>query len=205
MRALLLLVFATVVFGQDLILPGVGVGTITKDSTEASLRQQFGKDAVVADIEEGEGSTSHGLLLFPKDPSRRLAIVWKKQQPAHPSDIYICYLAPQDQPCRWHTAGGSTLGTTLSKIVALNGREIRLLTWGSDIGGATMSMQGGKLDKWFKAKTGSLWFWFGPDRNAKLSPWDEAVIYQREQEVSSAIPAMRRAAPRITRMGMSFD
>lgn len=58
MRLLIMLIFSVVAYGQDWIVPGVGVGQVTKDSTEASLLAELGTDAVVADVYIGEGCSS---------------------------------------------------------------------------------------------------------------------------------------------------
>lgn len=98
MRLGVLLLIAGIVCAQDLIIPGVGVGPVNKDSTEASLVADLGSDAVVADVDIGEGMFERGLVIYPNDPLRKLAVTWNRQgRPRSGHDFRLI---------RWGTDGG---------------------------------------------------------------------------------------------------
>src|SRR6266478_2209381 len=106
---------------DDLIVPGLRVGPVTRTSTEQSLLRSLGKTAIKEDVQIGEGMTEPGLVIYKHDPTRRLAVVWNDDKPAHPATIFICY-GEVDTPCRWHTASGIANGVTLKDIERRNGR-----------------------------------------------------------------------------------
>src|SRR5690242_14753899 len=76
---------------DDLIVPGFRVGPVSRTSTERSLLQSLGTAAVKEDVQVGEGITEPGLVIYKDDPTRRLAVVWNDEKPAHPATIFICY------------------------------------------------------------------------------------------------------------------
>jgi hypothetical protein len=129
-----------------LIVPGIRVGPVTRTSTEQSLRRALGNRAVKEKIDVGEGVDEPGLVLYPNDPTRRLEITWNKDQPPHPELVFICR-SEHEVACKWRTAQGIGMGTSLRELEKLNGRPFEMVGWGSDVGGNLTSFQGGRLDK----------------------------------------------------------
>jgi hypothetical protein len=130
---------------DDLIVPGVRVGPVARTSTEQALLETLGNDAVKAEADTGEGPES-GLMIYKDDPTRRLFVVWNDEKPVLPSIIYIC-LGTLDAQCRWRTASGIGMRTTLQELEKLNGRAFKMVGWGSDVGGNVVSFEAGKLDQ----------------------------------------------------------
>src|SRR5580704_10709856 len=73
---------------DDLIVPGLRVGPVSRASTEKSLLQSLGRDAVKEDVNIGEGMTQPGLVIYKSDPRRRLDVVWTDESPAHPQSVF---------------------------------------------------------------------------------------------------------------------
>lgn len=98
----------------------------------------------------------------------------------------ICY-EPKDSPCKWHTEGGITLGTTLERLETLNGREFQLSPEQGEGQGIVTSWQGGKL-------AGSLGE--GTGRKLKLQldirRLSSMGITQEQRDVFDQIYASRR-------------
>lgn len=138
---LLLLVLALPALAKEntLIVPGKSVGPITANSTRADLVRLFGaanlKDGT---LYEAEGEEVPGSVLFPKDPQRRLEILWTKRKRVATLKFY-------GQRSVWHTAEGITLGTSLAQLEKLNGKPFKFSGFGWDYGGQILDWQGGKL------------------------------------------------------------
>lgn len=203
MRLVSLMLFAILVQGQDLIVPGVGVGPVTRDSTEASLLAALGPDAVVADIDVGEGMFEQGLILYPQDPLHILAVTWNGQGQVRYVDI--CYGAKRGDRCAWHTREGVTLGTTLRELVRRNGREFRLVRWGTDVGGHVTSFAGGKLAGYTQERPGRFGIALDPPNDVRLTRQEDRSVYGTDLQVSSGLTAMRKLNPRVWAMGMWFS
>src|SRR5262249_33332195 len=134
---------------DSLIVPGVRVGPVTRNSTEQSVRQTFGKLAAKENIGVGEGVEEPGLVLNPSNPRRRLEITWNDDRPPHPAMIFICR-SEYNEDCQWRTAQGISIGTTLRELEKLNGKPFEMVGWGSDVGGNLTSFQGGRLEEEFR-------------------------------------------------------
>jgi hypothetical protein len=130
-----------------LVVPGVRVGPVSRTSTEISLIELLGNDAIKQNVEFGEGESQPGLVIYKDDPSRRLEIVWNRDVPAHPWYVFICRsdLTAPPPPCRWRTADGVGMGTALKELERLNGKPFTMVIWGSDAGGNVVSFDGGAL------------------------------------------------------------
>ena len=195
----LLLCSRTLPAADDLIVPNLRVGPITRTSTESQLLKIFGKLAVKQPIELGEGETEPGLVIYPDDPTRRLAITWNDQK--QPSIIFLCYQSP-DPPCRWHTSTGITLGTTLKDLERLNRRPFEMVVWGSDVGGNVVDYRGGALDRQF-----GLTLVPRIDKDGGYLPHltdGEFASVQGERFVLSTDPVLQKLNPYVAVMHLTF-
>ena len=190
-----------------LIVPGLRVGPVTRTSTEASLLRTLGKAAVKQDVDVGEGMTEPGLVIYKGDPSRTLAVVWGDDQPAHPATIFICY-GGTGKRCRWHTASGIGIGTTLRDLERRNGKPFEMVVWGSDVGGNVTSFDGGKLERELKSY-GVLGLTLVPRMYSqgeyipKLTP-EESEAVLGEKFVSSSNPVLQKLNPYVGSMSLDF-
>jgi len=193
---------------DDLIVPGVRVGPVSRASTERSLLASLGKAAVKEDVAIGEGMTEPGLVIYKNDPARRLAVIWNDEKPAHPATVFICYDALEPAPpCRWHTAGGIGMGTPLKELERRNGGPFEMTGWGFDLGGNIVSFGGGNLERELRG-TGALGLTLYPRTNQqgeyvpKIAD-EEFNAVQGDQILKSSDPILQKLNPRV--IGMSLD
>lgn len=127
-----------------LIVPGERVGKITPTSSESDLKKAYGDENVEEiEVSLGEGETEKGTVLFPKDPERRIQILWNDPRTkSNPVRIQI-----DDRRSRWKTAAGITIGTSLHELETINGKDFILTGFGWDYSGTVLSWNEGGLDK----------------------------------------------------------
>jgi hypothetical protein len=193
--------------GDDLIVPGVRVGPVTRTSTETSLLRELGKAVVKADVDVGEGMMEPGLIVYPDDPMRRLAVVWNNEKPAHPATIFICYNSGVPL-CRWRTASGIGTGTTLRDLERRNGGAFEMVVWGSDVGGNVVSYLGGKLERELRGY-GALGLNLAPRTDGagqylpKLTEREFAAV-RGERFVNSSDTVLQKLNPAVASMSLEF-
>lgn len=144
-------------FGQGeadpwLIVPNGDAGPINYRVTRSDLVQRYGAANVVdQEVGVGEGDTDTATVLFPKDPERRIEILWQdRQKEAYPSSVSI-----SGQASRWHAVHCISLGMLYSELARINGKPFPI-SWGTDQGNVVFSWNGGLLDK--DLKDVSVWF-----------------------------------------------
>ena len=192
---------------DDLIVPGVRVGPVSRTSTERSLRESLGRAAVKEDVEVGEGMTEPGLVIYKSDPTRRLDVIWNDEIPPHPATIFICRDAP-DGPCRWHTLSGIGMGTTLKELESRNGKPFEMVGWGTDVGGNVTSFEGGKLERELR-NFGVLGLTLVPRTNKegdyvpKLTV-EELDAVEGEKFILSSHPSLQKLNPYAAGMSLEF-
>jgi len=134
-----------------LILAGGEKGSINAHTTRQDLVRIYGASHVVdQDADVGEGEIEPETVLFPKDPERRIEVLWKNpDQRAEPASASI-----RGKASRWHAVHGISLGTTLTQLQRLNGRPFRfdLVNDGTDMANELISWHGGSLEKDFQGE-----------------------------------------------------
>jgi hypothetical protein len=110
--------------------------------TEQSLRMRYGDAAVTRErVQLGEGETAPGLVLFARDPERRLEI-----QLADTVSLTTPIRATVTaRGTRWFVYPGVTIGTRLDALERLNAGLFVLLGLSWDYAGTVMNWSGGKL------------------------------------------------------------
>jgi hypothetical protein len=128
------------------------------DDSLASLQERFGALNVrVEDIPGAEGEVSHGIVLFPDDPTRRAYLHFQDED--HLRGLALVRIV--DSQSTWALDGDVRMGTTLAELVARNGAPIEFSGFGWDYGGAIAGFRGGKLEP-----RNGAW----PRRGFRLSP-----------------------------------
>jgi hypothetical protein len=134
-----------------LILAGGAKGVINVHTTREQLVRLYGASNVVdQDADLGEGEIERETVLFPKDPKRRIEILWKNpDKRAEPVSASI-----RGTASRWHAVHGISLGTTLTELQRANGRPFRfdLVGDGTDMAHDEISWHGGSLEKDFRGE-----------------------------------------------------
>ena len=206
-----------------LILPGKRLGPITPDTGRADLERLFGKANIEdRDVDTGEGPEP-ATVVFPNIPDASLAILWRQELGGDlyhedrnkVSEILICYQRLTGI-CKWHTANGVSLGTTLERLETLNGHAFQIEPWGYDLGGIISSWMGGRLGSAFqdgrKARSGAdsgLWLTI----NWRQSPTGPTPpqrklmneIYHQKRKPLSSDQAVKQVHPLVERMRLVFS
>ncbi len=196
--------------GDDyLIVPGIRVGKIRSDTSEADLAKLFGAGLVKpAEIPMGEGETEPGTIILAPDSLSTLGIIWKdREHRNNPLEIRW-----QGTKCRWETAEGVTLGITLKELEAANGRPFQLLGFGWDYAGTFMRSNGGKLAYLDREHTssnrpsaGEILVRMQPPNGATgASPDSDYFAVSGDREFSSGHPAMQKLNPSVYEMIFFF-
>jgi Tfp pilus tip-associated adhesin PilY1 len=185
------------------IVPGERIGPLTPMTTFADLQQQFGAENVRREqVDIGEGFEEPGAIVYPGSASKRLAVLWRNgKEPEGPATVMICYGDNPAGTCEWKTEEGVTLGTTLSRLEALNRRPFRLSGFGWDYSGTVTSWNSGQLENVFNRK-GRLIVRLIP-RDSKPTPEYRQV--EGDGDFSSGHPAMQKLDPRVYALTLQFE
>lgn len=182
------------------IVPGVRVGAITKNVSEAALRKIYGSKNVKSElIGLGEGETTPGTVIFPNDKNRRIEIVWKNKK-MKKSPEFVQFSGEQSL---WKTKKGIGLGTSLKELERFNGRSFTLAGFEWDYAGAVFSWKGGKLAKEFGKEGKKVALRLNP-RDYRKSLEKDLNSVAGDGEFSSANKAMQRINPIVYYVIVSF-
>jgi hypothetical protein len=124
--------------------PGEGAGDITARSSEAQIIRRFGRRNVArVDVSLGNGQVEPGTIVFPKDPRRKIDILWKNRT-VRTSPRYA-RVSGEDSV--WSLKPGVRLGKTLEELETMNGAPLTLSGLGGSNGGTVVSWNRGTLDR----------------------------------------------------------
>jgi len=190
-----------------LIVPGKRVGPITAAATRADLVPILGSKNLEDDeIQTSDMATEIGTKVFWGQPDIALAIFWVSDAPdARIRRVRICPNQELPGKCRWHTAEGITLGTSLKELEHLNAHAFQLNGFDWGFGGLVTSWGGGRLEK-FAAICGGINLRLDPapgnasDERARLLDDVEA-----EEEFASSHGSMQALNPVVDFMSISFQ
>jgi hypothetical protein len=177
------------------ILPGKRVGKITASSSESDLRKMYGPGNVSEiEVDQGEGETEKGTVLFPKEPKKSLQIIWKdKGKKRSPERIQWT-----GESSVWQTKSGITLGSSLQEIEKWNGKPFKLAGFGWDYGGTVTSWEGGALGS-ETSQGGRLIVRFEEPKKVKATSKERNSI-QGDGNFASNNPVMKKLNPRVYQM-----
>jgi len=186
---------APAVTNDWLIVPGERLGPITASSTRADLDRFFGKASVKDEpVDTGEGPEP-ATVIFPGVPATTLAIVWRDDRIA---EVEVCF-GYRIRSCKWHTTEGVSLGTSVEKLEALNGRPFEMEQPGTDVGGNIVSWQGGRLENPFvKNIFNRLLLTLDQDHLMDTKPSHPGGLRSDE-------PEARRLHPKVIAMRLEFS
>jgi hypothetical protein len=178
--------------GNDfLIVPEQRFGPITVNSSEATLKEQFGAGQVRREkMYVGDGQEWNGIAVYPDQPDRRVEIFWFEENPRRVQMIQI-----HGESSLWKTAQGVSLGTTLVELEKLNGKPFELLGLGWDFGGGVTDWKGGALQG-LTMRVDST--------TVELTEAESSEVLG-DQTVNSDNPAMRKANPSVSKITVNFS
>lgn len=115
-------------------------GPVGPKDTAKGLLAKYGADAALGDIAGAEGMTTKGLILYGKDPSRRLEVSFWDDAMEHVSEV-----SPGDKATAWTGPAGLHLGSSVADAEAANGKAFSIAGFGWDYGGYATDLKNGKL------------------------------------------------------------
>jgi hypothetical protein len=170
-------------------------GAFTKDSSHMKLATAFGSQNVAWDDVDGPGGSKlKATVLFPKDPKRRLEVLWAK--PDARSDLQLVAINHQSS---WTAPKGLHLGMTLAAVEKLNGKPFELSGFAKDTGGSVQSWDGGSLAELPGGCKVSLRF--EPDSKAAPDVRNDVAV---EKQFSSSDAPMKKAAPKVVEILIGY-
>lgn len=158
--------------------------------TAATIRKRFGAAAVRAKIDGAEGQQIDGIVLWPKDPARRLELYLSEDKALRITGVGVLGKS------RWQV-GGLRLGDGIVKVQQLNGKPFKLSGFDWDYGGYANDMQHGKLDTLPGGCNLSIRFEPG-----QVDPYPEGI--SGEVTLSSADPKVRAVRPVVDELSISW-
>jgi hypothetical protein len=179
-----------------MIVPDRSVGPLTRESSEAQLKQRYGPEMVSSSrIQIGEGETMAGTVLFPGDSLRTAEIIWADSVGRRSPSRFIL----RGSRSVWQTAGGISLGTTLQELERLNGRPFMLAGFGWDYGGVVTDWAGGALD----SALGDVKLYLDPGpEQYQSAPYSQVL---GDREYSSALKPMQQMNPKVSQIFVDFE
>jgi hypothetical protein len=116
-------------------------GAFAKDSNHLKLTQMIeAKNITYGPVAGAEGTTLNASILFPKDPKRRLEVLWQNE--AARSDTSLIVITGQSQ---WQGPKGLRLGLALAALEKLNGKPFKLSGFDQPDSSAVIDWQDGAL------------------------------------------------------------
>jgi hypothetical protein len=169
----------------------------TSSASLTQLQSVFGASNIAAGsvpLGDVEGEVLPASVLFPNDPTRRIAVVWRDTlNKRSPRFVYL------DRPSEWRTPEGITIGTSLIELERLNNKPFQLAGFAFDEAGAVISWEGGRLER---DKTGScrVHVWLDSISASRDSAARSYNQVTGDRTFSSQHPAMQSLNPRVSRL-----
>ena len=117
-------------------------GAFARDSSHIRLAQIFGPDNVVfTDVEGPENTKIPASVVFPKDPARRLELLWNNQTSRSGTQVIAI-----NGKSAWSAPRGVKLGAQLAAVEKANGKPFKLTPFGAD-GSSAADWQEGQMLK----------------------------------------------------------
>jgi hypothetical protein len=117
-------------------------GAFARDSSHIRLAQVFGPNNVTfTDVDGPDNSKIPASVLFPRDPSRRLELLWTNTTSRSGTQVIVI-----NGKSAWAAPRGIKIGTQLTAVEKLNGKPFKLTPFGAD-GSSAADWQEGQLLK----------------------------------------------------------
>ncbi len=118
-------------------------GTFAKNSSHLKLATVYGsQNLTFAEVDGPQNSKLMASVLFPKDPKRRLEVLWNNE--AARSDTALVVINGQST---WTGPKGLRLGLPIAALEKLNGKPFQLAGFDQDNAGTALDWQAGAFDK----------------------------------------------------------
>ncbi|PPQ18550.1 hypothetical protein CV770_15015 [Bradyrhizobium sp. AC87j1] len=165
---------------------------VAPDDTERSLKQRYGKDAVVQELPGAEGERYKGVVLFPKASDRRIEVAFTDDKAGRASGLTL----RDAKTSRW-TVAGVTIGSSLADVQKANGKPFLVSGFEWDYGGFVIDWKGGALSRPLQGGC-TVSIRFGGKTGAPRSLSGDGV------KAASDHAALVKWAPVVTAIGVNF-
>ena len=165
---------------------------VTRSDTAATILRRFGANARRETLPGAEGETYRGVVLYPRDPQRRVEIAFSDDARPHVSSIRI-----GGDSSNW-SFGSMALGDGVPQITSSNGRSFTFSGFEWDYGGYVTDLKGGALSR--LPGGCRLGIRFSLPANVTTTP--EALM--GDVQVPSTHPALRRLRPVVTELSLNW-
>jgi len=117
-------------------------GAFAKDSSHLKLAAAFeSRNVVFTEVDGADGSKLMASVLFPKDPKRRLEVLWNDESARRETSLIVI-----NGQSAWTAPKGLRLGLPIAALEKLNGRPFRMRGFGVENEGSVVDWLGGALD-----------------------------------------------------------
>jgi hypothetical protein len=169
-------------------------GIFAKDSSHLKLATFVGSDNITwGKVDGPEGSKLDATILYPRDPKRRLEVLWNLD--GSRSDTQLIVINGQST---WAAPKGLKLGMPIATLEKLNGKPFSFKSFGGESGGMVTSWDNGALSTLpGGCKVGVR---LAPDPKAP-PPGEELAS---GKDITSNLPALKGAAPKVTEIIIGY-
>jgi hypothetical protein len=169
-------------------------GPFAKDTDHKLLVAAFGRANVSREpIREPEGLEVRASVVFPKDPVRRLVVLWSDEKALRRTGRI------HQMGSGWSGPEGLRVGSPIEAVEKANGKPFVLYGFEWDYGGSIESWKGGALGD---LPGGCI---FSPIFQTDNTAPDEALsVVAGDSEFASDSSAMRAAKPKVRSLHLSY-
>lgn len=170
-------------------------GAFAKDSSHLKLAEVFeAQNITYGEVDGPEGTKLMASVLYPKDPKRRLEVLWQNE--ATRSDLSVISINGQST---WIAPKGLKLGVPLVTLERLNGRPFKLAGFDWDYGGAVRDWMGGALS--ILPGGCNMGMKLAPDPNTSAEARSQV---SGDKQFMSSDPLMRAANPTVEEITIGY-
>jgi hypothetical protein len=117
-------------------------GPFVKTATHASLVKHFGAKNVAWETVDGpEGSTYQVTAIYPKDPKKRLEVMWRDEEGRKD----LLGIDVKSESTMWNGPGGLKMKMPIAAVEKLNGKPFMMTGYEWDMWGQVVDWKGGKM------------------------------------------------------------
>ncbi|WP_114948722.1 hypothetical protein [Microvirga calopogonii] len=170
-------------------------GPFAKDTDHKRLVASFGRENVIrTTVREPEGLAVRASIVFPKDPVRRLVVLWSDEKTLRrPVRIRL-------EGSGWSGPEGLRIGSPIEAVEKANGKPFTLYGFEWDYGGSIENWNGGALGTLPGGCTFSPVF-----ETDDEAPSEALDAVSGDSRFASDTPAMRAAKPRIGSLALGYS
>jgi len=165
---------------------------VLRGDSAASILRRFGVNARRATLPGAEGKTIPGVVIYPRDPRRRMEVTFDNSRMMRVSSVSI-----SGAHSLW-SMGGLSLGDGIDKVIARNGRAFTFSGFDWDYGGFVTDLKGGALQQ----LPGGCRMGIRLALPANVTSTPDALM--GDVQVESTNPALRRVRPIVSELILNF-